>query len=133
MGVKNITRNSVIATRSKIIDSVLGRSIGLMFSPPTAAAMVLKFPSDSPVKLHMFFVFFPIDVILVSKRSRVVELVEGFAPFTTYSARQKSTFVVEVPSGTIRRSRTKVGDEIAFLKVVEKRLKNGRSVTVSKA
>ena len=133
MGVKNVTRKSVIATRSKIADSVLGRSIGLMFSLPTDAAKVLKFPSDSQVSLHMFFVFFPIDVILVDSRRKVVELIEGFAPFTTYSARKKATFVIEVPSGTVRKSRTKVGDEIAFLKVVEKKLQNGRSITVSKA
>ena len=133
MGVKNVTRKSVIATRSKIADSVLGRSIGLMFSLPTQSAMVLKFKSDSPVNLHMFFVFFPIDVILVDSRRKVVELIEGFAPFTTYSAKKKAMFVVEVPAGTIRKSKTKVGDEIAFFRVVEKKLKNGKSITVSKA
>ena len=132
MGVKNVTRNTIIATRARVADSVLGRSIGLMFSLPTKTAMVLKFSSDSKIDLHMFFVFFPIDVLLVDKRSRVVELIEGFAPFTTYSAQKKAAFVVEVPAGTIRKSKTKVGDEIAFLKVVEKRHPNGRSITVSK-
>ena len=132
MGVKNLTRNSVIATQSRIADSVLRRSIGLMFSLPTKTAMVLKFPSDSKIDLHMFFVFFPIDVILVDSRGKVVELIEQFVPFTAYSARKKATFVIEVPAGTIRKSRTKIGDKIAFLRVVEKRHPNGRSITVSK-
>lgn len=133
MGVKNVNRNTLIAANSRVADSVLSRAVGLMFSKPTEAAMILSFPKETNVSLHMFFVFFPIDVLFVDSSMKVVELVKSLAPFTTYSAGKKVKFVVELPAGSIAKSRTRIGDQLAFLKVVEKKLPNGRSITVSKA
>ncbi len=133
MGVKNVTRNTLIAASSKVADSVLTRAVGLMFSKPTEAAMILSFPKETAVSLHMFFVFFPIDVLFVDSGMKVVEVVKSLAPFTAYSAAQKAKFVVELPAGSIAKSKTHVGDRIAFLKVVEKKIHNGRSITVCRA
>lgn len=133
MPVKNVTRNTIIASRSKIADSALGRAVGLMFSKPTHSATILKFVKETAVNLHTFFVFFPIDVILVDGAMRIVEVVEKLPPFTAYAAKRKARFVVEVPAGTIRKSRTKVGDRVAFLKLVEKKLANGRRITLCRA
>ncbi|MBI2142931.1 DUF192 domain-containing protein [Candidatus Woesearchaeota archaeon] len=132
MPVKNVTRNTIIASRSRIADSVVKRAVGLMFSKPTEAAMILKFPKDTPISLHTYFVFFPIDILFIDSRLRVVELVQAMQPFTTYSSRSRASYVVELPSGTIRKTRTKPGDEIAFLRIVERKLENGRSITVSR-
>lgn len=131
MPVKNVTRNSVIATKSRLADSALKRVIGLMFSRQTGSAMILKFNREMPVSLHTFFVFFPIDILFVDGRAQVAELVEGMQPFTTYVGKSKAKYVVELPAGAIKKSRTRVGDRIAFLRVVEKKLHNGRRITVS--
>ena len=133
MAVKNVTRNTLIALRSRIADSAISRAVGLMFSKPTQTAMVLKFARESVISLHTFFVFFPIDIILADSELRVVELLREMPPFSTYSAKQKAKFVVEVPSGTIAKSKTRVGDRLAFLQVVEKKFANGRRITVRKA
>ena len=133
MPVKNVTRNTIIASRSKIADSAVSRAVGLMFSKPTQAAMVLKFAKETPISLHTFFVFFPIDIILADGELRVVELLKAMPPFNTYSAKRRAKFVIEVPAGTIAKSRTKVGDRLAFLQIVEKRFANGRRITVSRA
>ncbi len=86
-----------------------------------------------PISLHTYFVFFPIDIMLVDSRLRVVELVSAMQPFTTYSAKCRASYAVELPSGTIRKTKTKVGDKIAFLQVVERKLENGKSITVCRA
>ncbi|MEK6854149.1 MAG: DUF192 domain-containing protein [Nanoarchaeota archaeon] len=133
MPVKNVTRNTLIALRSRIADSAVSRAVGLMFSKPTQTAMVLKFAKESAISLHTFFVFFPIDIILVDSMLNVVELLPRMPPFSTYSANQKARFVVEVPAGTIAKSKTRVGDRLTFLRIVEKKFANGRRITVSKA
>lgn len=133
MPVKNVTRNTIIASRSKVADSAIGRAVGLMFSKPTQSAMILRFGRETAISLHTYFVFFPIDILFVDSKLRVVELVSAMQPFTTYSAKCRASYVVELPAGTVRKTRTKVGDEIAFLKVVERKLENGRSVTVCRA
>ena len=133
MHVKNVTRNTIIASRSKIADSALGRAVGLMFSKPTQSAMVLRFGREIPISLHTYFVFFPIDIMFLSSKLQVVEMVSAMQPFTTYSAKSRASYVVELPAGTIRKTRTKVGDELVFLQVVERKLENGRSITVCRA
>ncbi len=133
MPIKNVTRNTIIASSSRIADSVFSRATGLMFSRPTEAAMVLKFPRETVIRLHTFFVFFPIDIVMVSSGLRVVGLFEKMPPFTTYSAKGKARLVVELPAGTIAKSRTRVGDTVAFLQVVERKLANGKRITVCKA
>lgn len=133
MAVKNLTRNSILAMKSRVADSTLKRVVGLMFSRQTQSAMILKFGRETPVSLHTFFVFFPIDILFVDGDDRVVEAVGGMQPFTTYVGRKKAKYVVELPAGTIKRSRTRIGDRLAFLRVVEKKLDNGRRLTVCKA
>ena len=133
MPVKNVTRNTIIALRSNIADSALGRAVGLMFSKPTQSAMILRFGREMLISLHTYFVFFPIDIMFIDSRLRVVEMVSAMQPFTTYSAKRKASYVVELPVGTIKKTRTKAGDEIAFLKITERKLENGRSITVCRA
>lgn len=132
MPLKNVTRNTIIASRSNVADSALGRAVGLMFSKPTQSAMILRFRREIPISLHTYFVFFPIDIMFVDNRLRVVEMVSAMQPFTTYSAKSKASYVVELPAGTIKKTKTKIGDEIAFLQVVERKLENGKSITVCK-
>jgi len=95
--------------------------------------MILEFSRDSPISLHTFFVFFPIDIILVDSRMRVVEMHVRMRPFTTFVARKVARLVIELPAGTIATSRTRVGDRIELLRVVEKRTGNGRRITVCRA
>ncbi len=133
MPVKNLTRNSILAVKSRLADSAIKRVVGLMFSKQTRSAMILKFGRETQVSLHTFFVFFPIDVLFVDGNDRVVEIAEGMRPFTSYAGRRKAKCVVELPAGAIRRSRTRVGDRLAFLNVVERRTGSGRQITVSRA
>ena len=133
MPVKNVTRNTIIALRSKTADSMLSRSVGLMFSKPTQSAMILKFSSEAIISLHTFFVFFPIDVLFVDGRLRVVEMLGSMEPFSTYSPKKKAKYVIELPAGTIRKSKTRLGDEVAFLQVVERKTGNGKRITVCRA
>ena len=62
----------------------------------------------------MFFVFFPIDVILVDGKKRVVELKQNFRPFTFFTSRNLASFAIEAPAGFVRREKIAVGDTIIF-------------------
>jgi len=132
MPVKNATTNKVIATSSRTADSLLSRSLGLMFSKPKQAALVLKFEKEDPISLHMAFVFYPIDVIFVNKRKQVVDVKENFRPFETYVSRRKASYAIELPEGTIKETKTKVGHKIDFLTVKQKNYVNGKSITVTR-
>ena len=132
MPIKNITTNRVIAVSSRLADSLLSRSMGLMFSKPEQAALVLKFDREELISLHMMFVFYPIDIIFVNKRKRVVDIKVNLRPFDTYVSGRKAMYAIEVPAGTVRRTKTGVGDEIVFVTIREKSYLNGKSITITK-
>jgi uncharacterized protein len=115
MPVKNATRKTILASKVVMCDTESSRALGLMFhSKITDAAFILAFPKEQHVALHMFFVFFPIDVAFIDEKKNVVEIKENFEPFTQYSARKHAKYAVELPNETIAKTKTAVGDRIEF-------------------
>jgi len=77
-------------------------------------ALVFEFSRPARQGLHMFFVFYPIDVLFLDDKKRVVDAKQGFRPFTFYNSTEKSKYVIELPSSTIKKSRTRAGDLIEW-------------------
>ena len=48
--------------------------------------------------LHMFFVFFPIDVLFLDKDKKIIEIKRNFKPFSFYKSKEKAMYVVEITS-----------------------------------
>jgi len=59
----------------------------------------------------MFFVFFPIDVFLLNRNHRVIEIKHNFTPWTFWTSKKTGWFVIEAPKGTVH---AEVGDKIEF-------------------
>lgn len=132
MPIKNMTTNKVIAVSSRFADSPWSRSLGLMFSKPQQAALVLNFAKEEKISLHMMFVFYAIDVLFVNKRKEVVDIKENFKPFDTYASKRKAKYAIELPAGTVKETKTKINHKIAFLAIKESRFLNGKSITIMK-
>ena len=76
--------------------------------------LVFVFDKEKIIPLHMFFVFYPIDVLFLNKNKLVVEMKKSFRPFSFYTPKNKSMFVIELPDGTINRTKSGIGDKIEF-------------------
>jgi len=112
MGIKNITKKTLLAKNAIICRNIFSKSLGLMFSKPKS--LILIFREEKIIPLHMFFVFNPIDVLFLNKNKIVVEIKEDFKPFKFYTPKNNAKYVIELPENTIKRSKTKVGDKIDF-------------------
>ncbi|MBI2575303.1 DUF192 domain-containing protein [Candidatus Woesearchaeota archaeon] len=115
LGIRNISRRTVLASRHRLVSSVLGKAWGLMFSSRVKTALVFVMGGEKEIALHMLFVFCPIDVLLLDRKKTVVESRENLKPFAFYTGRRKAAYVIELPAGSISRSRTGVGDRIMFI------------------
>jgi len=62
--------------------------------------------------IHTHGMAFPIDVIFLDRERNVVGLEENLSPGRFAPIRWKARTVLELPAGTVRRSRTRVGDRI---------------------
>ena len=110
--IRNITKNTIISGEKTIMKGIFGKARGLMLSK--RKSLVFSFENERIVPLHMLFVFFPIDVIFLDKNKKVAEIKESFRPFTFYNPKKKAMYVIEVPAGFVKRSKTNVGDKIGF-------------------
>ena len=114
--IKNISRNNMLAEESRICSSIFSKARGLMFSRRIKdRGLVFVFNKEDRWSLHMFFVFFPIDVLWLNKDNRVVDLKENFRPFELLAKpKDKAKYIIELPAETIKNSNTRLGDKVLF-------------------
>lgn len=103
----------MLATCHIVCNSLFSRCRGLMFARK-AHALVMVFPKEQRVGIHMWFVFFPIDVIWLDNQKRVVFLKKNLQPWRMITPPCKARYVVEVPDGVIGRSSTGRWDILSF-------------------
>lgn len=115
MLVKNLTKKKVIADDARLCDDNFSKFMGLMMSKNQNKSLIFKFSKEKIISLHMFFVFYCIDVLFLDKNKIVVDKKENFNPFTLYISKKKSMYAVELPDGIIKKTKTKIGDEIEFI------------------
>ncbi len=110
MKICNITKGTAIAQSASIAETFLARLIGLIGKDvlQTGEALVIRRCNS----IHMFFMRFAIDAIFVDDKNRVTGLAALLKPWHLSPVFWKSSFVIELPAGTIGTSRTSVGDII---------------------
>ena len=113
MHVKNTTKKTMLAENAKICENIFSRTLGLMFSKKNKS-LIFIFKKEKIIPLHMFFVFYPIDVLFLNKNKIVVEIKGNLKPFTLYNPKKKSKYILELPKNTIKKTKTEIGDKIEF-------------------
>jgi len=108
MTISNLTRQTQIADKAVLAQTMFSRMRGLLAKDTFCAgeALILQ-PADS---LHTFFMRFPIDVIFLDGKDKVLKISENFSPFRFCLAPRGAARVIELPVNTIRNSSTKIGD-----------------------
>ena len=114
MRIKNLSRSTELAFQYRLADSFIARFKGLMGekSLPSGTGLVLT-PCNS---VHMFFMKIPLDVLFMDKKNSVVYIIENMQPWTISKLVHKSTYVIELPTGTVNKTYTQIGDQIELEK-----------------
>src|SRR5271167_2951353 len=112
--VKNLTRQTVLAERLEVADSSAKRNKGLLgrkgLSPGEGLWIV---PCES---VHTFGMQFAIDLVYLDCDKRVKKVRNDVPPWRI-SACLSAYSVLELASGSIRRTGTKPGDKLEFSSV----------------
>ena len=108
------TIGKVIANRVELADTFWKRFLGLMFRRkfPNGNALFFNLQKSSSCSIHMFFVRFPIDLLYLDSRFMVVELHMKLKPWQIYIPKTVAKYIIELPAGTISRSKVKIGHKI---------------------
>ncbi len=106
----NRTRTTYLATELMIARTHWTRFRGLM---ATDASRFRKGQGlwISPSRgVHTFAMRFPIDVVYLDRDRTVIHVEEDLKPWRLAAIRIRATSVLELPTGTIRESKTTLGD-----------------------
>jgi uncharacterized membrane protein (UPF0127 family) len=113
MYIKNTTRKTLLAKDAKLCKNIFSKTLGLMFSRKIRP-LIFIFKKEKIIPLHMFFVFYSIDVLFLNKNKIVIEIKGNFRPFTFYTPKNKVQYIIELEKNTIKKSKTEIGDKIEF-------------------
>jgi uncharacterized protein len=108
----NRTRGALLAERVELAVATAERFRGLLgrteFPRGTALAI-------SPcAAIHTFFMKFAIDAVFLDRGGRVVRVLPHLRPWRATRFHRHATQVVELPAGTLARTGTREGDQLAF-------------------
>jgi len=78
---------------------------------------ILIVPSQG---VHTLGMSFPIDAAYLDRDGRVIHVCHQLAPFRIAPLKLKSRSVLELPAGTLARTRTEVGDMLEVKKIAAK-------------
>jgi uncharacterized protein len=110
--VYNQTKETFLAFRVTVADSILSRLVGLLgkrsLSPDSGVWIV---PANSVHTIGMLFTF---DLVLIDKDFKVVGLKELVRPFRLTRPIFRAESVLELPAHAIIKSRTEVGDQLVI-------------------
>lgn len=109
MRVVNATRNTVLADRCALARSFWQRWIGLLGRRALAEGEGLWM--DRCAAIHTFGMRFALDVVWLNEQRQVLQLVASLLP-GRISVCRRATAVLELPEGTIYRTRTALGDHV---------------------
>ena len=85
---------NIINPSPRICKSIISQARGLMFRRKQNLVMILN--KEKKISLHMFFVFFPIDVLILDKNKRIIEIKRNFKPGKIWNSKKKGKYVVEL-------------------------------------
>ena len=108
--VYNRTKETFLAYRVKVADSMLSRLVGLLGKRSLRPDSGLWIVPSSGV--HTLGMLFTIDVVFLDKNLKVVGLRELLRPFSITSLNLQAESVLELPGHTIIKSRTEIGDQL---------------------
>jgi uncharacterized protein len=128
--VINLTKETWLATKVRKADNFLTRLVGLLkrtnLGPEEALWLT---PSRG---IHTIGMKFPIDIVFLNKSHHVVGLMAGLAPYRISPVHFNGYSVLELPNGTIKKSRTEIGDQFEISLVETSEIDDLRDTRLSK-
>lgn len=106
----NKTKNIRLSGQEIVCKNTFSQSLGLMFRKKKQN-LIIVFKKEKKVSLHSFFVFYPLEILILDQNKKVVEINPRFRPFTFYTPEKKGQYVVELGKEDSKK-KVFVGDEL---------------------
>ena len=106
--LKNRTKNSIISKDVKLLRGLFKKSLGLIGKNPDTVIFCTRFG------IHTFGMKYPIDVLILDKGLKVINLKEKLKPNRIFLWNPLYKTVIELGEGKIDTSKTEINDILEF-------------------
>ena len=86
----------------------------MLHKPIKDEAHIFIFSRPRKEIITMFMVFFRIDIVCLDKNKKIICIKEDLRPFTNYNPRIAFNYLIEMPSGSIKKFGIKKGEKLDF-------------------
>ena len=117
MIVMNITRHTEVGDKVWKATNFWARMKGLIGTSKLRKGEGLLLPRC--IGIHMFGMSYPLDVIYLDENNEVIALLENIQPNTFGLIKLHAKSVLELRVGTIKKSKTQIGDVLSVDGVIE--------------
>jgi len=107
--ITNTTAKKKVSEQEVIAKNIWRQALGLMFSKKKNLLMI--FNKSKRISLHNFFVFYPLEIVVLDEKKKVVEIKKKFLPFTFWNSKQKGKYLLELGLDN-SKNKCKLGDTI---------------------
>lgn len=108
MTLKNLTRGTMLTKNLKEAKTLSDKLLGL-HKKTNPRSLLLK----TRFGIHTFFLKEPIDVIVLDNKNKVVKA-QTVKPNSIFTYNPKHQITVELPKGSIAKSKTHLGDRLWY-------------------
>lgn len=113
--VENATRDTVVAQRCRVAESIVQRIFGLHLLPQLQLGEGLLLPGSTTIDTT--FMRYPIDLVFVDRSGRVTKTVPHLPPWRMVMRTGGGRDCIELPAGTVAESGVQAGDELRFTRL----------------
>jgi hypothetical protein len=110
IAIDNLARATVLGTHIRVAENAWSRAVGLLGQKgldPGGGLLI-----DPSSGIHTWGMGFAIDVIALNGHRQVIGVWPELGRFRVAALNWRTRSVLELPAGTIRASRTAVGDQL---------------------
>ena len=108
--IRNLRTSAVISRHELHCKSALSLALGLRLRKPQVALLYLSEPQRA--SLDMWFVFYPIDVLFLDEKKKVIEIKRDLRPWRGYKPSRSWAYAIEIPC--YRPYKARLGDKLQF-------------------
>jgi len=85
----------LVSEGEMICRNIFSQGLGLMFRFKKQN-LIMVFNHERKISLHNFFVFFPLEVLVLDTNKKVVEMKKNFRPFTFWNSSKQGKYLIEL-------------------------------------
>jgi hypothetical protein len=111
MTIKNNTNNKIICENIRRVKNEKDKVLGLIGSNNNQGLLM-----NTRFGIHTLFMKISIDVLVLDQNQKVVKIKENLKPFRIFFWNPKFSTIIELPTGIIENTKTKIGDLLEITK-----------------